>query len=50
VAAEREQSRLVALHQRLEGAVVAAARERDQPLVALEPEEGRTPRESGQRG
>jgi len=46
-AAEGEQTGLVALHQRLESAVVAAASERDQPLVALQPEEGRPARKGG---
>jgi hypothetical protein len=48
VPAEREQPRLVALHQRLKGAVVAAAGESDQPLVGLQPEERGTPGERGQ--
>ena len=50
VAAEGEQARLIALDQRLERAVVAAARERDQALVTLKPEERRAPRKGGQRG
>jgi hypothetical protein len=48
VPAECEQPRLVALHQRLEGAVVPAAGERDQPLVGLQPEERGTPGQGGQ--
>jgi hypothetical protein len=44
VAAEGEQARLVALHERLERPVLALAGERDQLLVALEPEQGRAPR------
>ena len=48
VAAERVEARLVALHERFEGVRVAAARERDQALVALESEEGRAPRQHGQ--
>ena len=47
VAAEGEQPRLVALEERVEGAVVAAPDERDQLLVALEPEQGRPPGERG---
>jgi hypothetical protein len=50
VAAEGEQPRLVALHERLERAVVASPRERDQPLVALKPEERRAPGKCRQRG
>jgi hypothetical protein len=42
VAAEGEQAGLVALDQRLESAVVTAADQRDEPLVALQPEEGRS--------
>ena len=37
-----------ALHQRLEGAVVPAPRERDQALVALQPQERRAPGQSRQ--
>ncbi len=48
VAAEREQPRLVALHERLEGAVMAAPHERDELLVGLEPEQGRAARERGE--
>ena len=50
VAAEGEQARLVALDERLEGAVMAAPGEGDQPLVGLQPQQRRAPRESGQRG
>jgi hypothetical protein len=42
VAAEGEQAGLVALDQRLESAVVTAPDQRDEPLVALQPEEGRS--------
>ncbi len=48
VAAEREQPRLVALHERLEGAVMAAPHERDELLVGLKPEQGRAARERGE--
>ena len=48
VPAEGEQPRLVALHERLEGAVVAAADERHELLVALQPKQGRTPCERRQ--
>ena len=48
VAAEREQPRLVAADERLEGAVVAAPDERDEPLVRLETEQRRAPVEPGQ--
>ena len=41
VAAEREQPRLVAAEQHFERGVVAAADERDQPVVRLEPEQRR---------
>ena len=50
VPAEGHEPRLVAVHQRLEGRRVAAAGERDQPLVGLQPEEGRAPRQRGQAG
>src|SRR5204863_2188089 len=43
VAAERQQAGLVAADQRLEGVVVAAADQRDQPLVRLEPQERGAP-------
>jgi hypothetical protein len=39
VAAEGEQSRLVALDQGLEGPVMAAADQSDESLVALEPKQ-----------
>ena len=42
VAAEGQQARLVAGHQRLEGVVVAAPDERDQALVRLQPQQRRT--------
>jgi hypothetical protein len=42
VTAEREQSRLVALNEGLEGCVVTAPDQRDEPLVALEAEQRRT--------
>ena len=45
VAAESEQPRLVALHERLERAVMAASYKRHELLVSLEPEQGRTARE-----
>ena len=48
VAAEGEQARLVALHQRLEGAVMPAPDERDELLVALQPQQRRAARERGQ--
>ena len=38
VPAEREQPRLIALHERLEGAVVAAPDQSDELLVALQPQ------------
>ena len=41
VAAEGEQARLVARDERLEGGVVAAAHERDQPLVGLQAQQRR---------
>ena len=41
VAAEREQPRLVAAHERLEGVLVAASDERDQALVGLQPQQRR---------
>jgi hypothetical protein len=50
VPAERQQPRLVALNQGLERGLVAAARQRDQPLVALKPEQGRAARKRGQAG
>ena len=40
---------LVALHERLEGAVVPAADQSDEFLVTLKPQERRASRESGQR-
>jgi hypothetical protein len=40
VAAEGEKARLVALDERLEGAVLAAPDEDDQLLVALQPQQG----------
>jgi hypothetical protein len=48
--AKGEEPRLVALDKSLEGAVMTAARERDELLVALEPEEGRAPGERWQPG
>jgi hypothetical protein len=50
VAAEREQPRLVAGDQRLEGRLVAAPHERDEPLVRLQSEQGRTTMEAGGAG
>ena len=50
VPAERQQARLVARHQRLERVVVALPRERDQPLVRLQPEQRRTAVEAGGAG
>ena len=41
VAAEGEQPRVVALEQDLEGVLVAVADQRDEPLVALQLEQGR---------
>jgi hypothetical protein len=38
VAAEGEQPRLVALHERLEGAVVTTPNQSDEPFVALQPQ------------
>jgi hypothetical protein len=46
VPAERKQPRLVALDESLEGAVVAAPREGDQPLVTLETKKRRPSRKS----
>jgi len=40
VPAEREQSRLIALYERLERAVVAPANERDELLVSLKSQQG----------
>jgi hypothetical protein len=48
VAAEGEQPRLVALDERLEGAVVPATNKRHEPLVALEPKQGRAAGKSRQ--
>jgi len=50
VPAEGEQAGLVAADQRLEGMVVAPADERDQPLVALQPEQGLAPVMAGDPG
>ena len=50
VAAEREQARLVARHERLEGMVVAAPDERDQALVGLQPQQRRAPVHAGDAG
>ncbi len=47
VAAEREQPRLVALNERLEGAVMAAANQSDESLVTLKPQKRRAARKSG---
>ena len=49
MAAEGQQPRLVALHEGLERAVLTAPDERHQLLVGLEPQQGRSPRESRQR-
>ena len=42
VAAEGKEPGLVALHERLEGALMTSPDECDQPLVGLQPEQGRT--------
>jgi hypothetical protein len=42
VAAEGEQAGLVALYESLESAVVPAPDERDQALIGLKPEQGRS--------
>jgi hypothetical protein len=47
VAAERQQARLVALDEGVEGPVLALAAERDELLVALEPQKGRPARKCG---
>jgi hypothetical protein len=47
VAAEGEQARLIALDQGLERPVMPAPDERDQPLIGLKPEQGRTPCKRG---
>jgi hypothetical protein len=48
VTAEGEQARLVALYERLEGAVVATADQRDEPLVPLQSEQRRPASQRGQ--
>jgi hypothetical protein len=50
VADEGEQPCLVARAQRLEGRVLPAACQRDEPLVGLQPQQGRGPAQPGQRG
>jgi hypothetical protein len=50
VAAEGEQARLIALHERLEGAVVATTNQSDEFFVALQPQERRTSGKRGQAG
>jgi hypothetical protein len=50
VAAEGEQPRLVALYERLEGAVVPTPDQSDELFVALQPQERRTPGKRGQAG
>jgi hypothetical protein len=50
VAAKREQPRLVARHQRLEGVMVSAPDQGDEPLVRLEAEQGRSPVYAGHAG
>jgi hypothetical protein len=50
VAAERQQPRLIAGHQRLEGVVVPAPDQRDEPLVRLQAQERRTTVEAGSAG
>jgi hypothetical protein len=50
VAAEGEEPRLVARHQRLERRLVATPRERDETLVRLQSEQGRTTMEAGGAG
>ena len=47
VAAERVKPRLIAAHERLEGALVAASGQRDQTLVGLKPQQGRASMEAG---
>ena len=47
VPAERQQPRLVAGHQRLEGVLVAAPDQRDQALVGLQPQQRRASMEPG---
>ncbi len=47
VAAEGQQARLVARHQRLVGRLVPAARERDEALVALQAQQGRRAAQAG---
>ena len=50
VPAEGQQPRLVAGDERLEGGLVAAAGQRDEPLVAREPEQRRRPAQTGGTG
>ena len=50
MAAERQQPRLVAGDQRLEGVVVAAPDERDQALVRLQAQQRRAPVQAGYAG
>ena len=50
VAAERQQPRLVARHQRLEGVVVPAPDQRDEPLVGLQAQQRRATVEAGGAG
>ena len=47
MAAEREQARLITLHERFEGTVMPAPDQCDQLLVALEAEERRAPGKGG---
>jgi hypothetical protein len=50
VAAEGQQARLVARHQRLERVMVAAADQRDEPLVGLQAQQRRATVETGYAG
>jgi hypothetical protein len=50
VPAERQQPRLVARDERLEGSLVPAAHERHEPLVRLQSEQGRASMEAGGAG
>ena len=49
VAAEGEQARVVAVEEDLEGVIVAVADQRDEPLVALQLEQGRAAAEQAGR-
>jgi hypothetical protein len=50
VAAESQQTGLIALDEGLESGLVALAGERYEPLIALESEQGRAPAECGYYG